>query len=142
MKQHIAALALSALIATPALAGTCGPDRDEDIALMETAKAALLNADYRSFASIAGAYFSDLEENYDGYFGPLETTFPDGYDRCVTILQRRESPAFAQDLMLFFPKGYDAPMAVLLIVADVEGTTRMIEFSYNTNISGVLDELK
>ena len=44
--------------------------------------------------------------------------------------------------MFFFPKGYDSPMAVLLIAAEVEDTMRMIEFSYNTNISGVLDELK
>src|SRR6056297_67501 len=107
MKKLAAALAFASLVTTPALAGICGPDQKEDVALMEAAKAALLNADYRSFASIAGSYFSDLEENYDSYFGPLETTFPDGYDRCVTILQRRESPSFAQDLMLFFPKGYD-----------------------------------
>ena len=33
-------------------------------------------------------------------------------------------------------------MAVLLISADVEGATKMIEFTYNTNISDVLDELK
>ena len=142
MKQLITALALATLGTSPAFAGTCGPERDGDIALLETAKAALLNADYRSFTSIAGPYFPDLPENYDGYFGPLEATFPDGFDRCVTILQRRESPSFAQDLMFFFPKGHDSPMAVLLIAAEVEDTMRMIEFSYNTNISGVLDELK
>ncbi|SMX22802.1 hypothetical protein [Boseongicola aestuarii] len=142
MKHRLALIALAGLIAAPAFSGTCGPEQAADVALLETAKAALLNADYQSFTSIAGPYFPDLAENYDGYFGPLETTFPEGFDRCVTILQRREAPSFAQDLIFYFPKGYDSPMAVLLIAADVEGTMRMIEFSYNTNISGVLDELK
>ena len=142
MKTSLASLALAGLLATPAFSGSCGADHAADVALLETAKAALLNADYRSFTSIAGPYFPDLADNYDGYFGPLETTFPEGFDRCVTILQRREAPSFAQDLIFYFPKGYDSPMAVLLIAAEVEGTMRMIEFSYNTNISGVLDELK
>ena len=142
MKTFLASFTLAALVAAPTSAATCGADTSSDIPLLETAKAALLNADYRSFTQIAGPYFPDLAENYDGYFGQLESIFPDGFDRCVTILQRREAPSFSQDLMLFFPKGYESPMAVLLIAADVEGTTRMIEFSYNTNISGVLDELK
>ena len=142
MKPLFVTLACASFFAAPAFAGTCGPDQDDDVALLETAKAALLNADYRSFVNVAGPYFSDLEENYDSFFGPLETTFPDGFDRCVTVLQRRENPSFAQDLIFFFPKGYETPMAVLLISADVEGATKMIEFTYNTNISDVLDELK
>ncbi|MBT8459084.1 MAG: hypothetical protein KJN60_05395 [Boseongicola sp.] len=142
MKQYLTAAAFVTLTASPAISGICGPDRDDDIPLLETAKAALLNADYLSFTSIAGPYFPDLAGNYEGYFGPLENTFPEGFDRCVTVLQRRENPSFAQDFMFYFPKDYESPMAVLLISAEVEGTTRLIEFSYNTNISGVLDELK
>ena len=33
-------------------------------------------------------------------------------------------------------------MALLLIAADVGGETKLIEFTYNTSISSVLDELK
>lgn len=136
------AVTILTLLASPAIAGICGDDSDADIALFETAKSALLNADYRSFSRIAGAYFADIEDSYDDYFGPLEQTFPEGFDRCETILQRREKPGFFQDLILYFPAGYETPMAVLLIGAEVEGQTRMIEFNYNTNISRVLEELK
>ncbi len=142
MKNNLIACAVAACLATPAFAGTCGQENDADIPLFETAKAAFLNADFRSFSRIAGSYFADLDENYDTYFGQLEQIFPDGFERCETILQRREAPAFFQDLILFFPKGYDTPMAVLLIGAKVEGEMRMIEFNYNTSISGVLEELK
>ena len=45
-------------------------------------------------------------------------------------------------LMQFLPDQKDGHRGVLLIAADVDGTTRMIEFSYNTNISDILDELK
>ncbi len=110
--------------------------------MFETAKTAFKSGDYRTFTRIVGNFFPDLKDNYDGYFGKLDELFPEGYDRCTTILQRREDPGFYQDMVLFFPKGYDAPMAVLLIGAKIDGEVRMIEFNYNTNISGVLDELK
>ena len=128
--------------ATQSLAGVCGLDRDADIALLEHAKSAFLSADYREFVTIAGPYFPDLDENFNDYFGQIQIVFPNGFDRCETVLQRRESPGFHQDLIFYFPKGSPAPMALLLIAAEVDGKTVLVEFTYNTSISDVLSDLK
>jgi len=137
------ALILALLAGTSAAtAGPCGPDRDTDIPVFEEAKAAFLATEYETFADIAGAYFPDIKTNFDTYFGQIQVVFPNGYESCQTILQRRESPGFHQELVFYFPRGHDAPMALLLIAADVGGKARLIEFTYNTSISAVLDELK
>ncbi len=133
---------LFSLLASPALADICGPNKDTDLAVLEEAKAAFLATEYERFADIAGNYFPDVKTNFDQYFGQIQVVFPNGYDRCETVLQRREAPGFYQDLVFYFPKGSDAPMALLLIAARVDGEIKMIEFSYNTSISAVLEELK
>ena len=133
---------LFVLLAGTAWAGPCGPDRETDVPVLEDAKAAFLDADYRAFTTIAGAYFPDIEENFDNYFGQIQVVFPNGYVSCHTVLQRREEPGFFQDLVFYIPEGYDAPMALLLIAAEVDGEAKLIEFSYNTSISAVLEELK
>lgn len=127
---------------TAAPAGICGPDGGRDLPLMEAAKEAFLKADYHGFVTIAGPYFPDLAVNFDSYFGQLAVVFPDGFDRCETIIQRREDPGFHQDLVLYFPVGSPGPLALLIVAAEAEGEIRMIEFTYNTSISEVLGELK
>lgn len=135
------ALAL-AVTAPAALAGTCGPDGDADVALFEEAKAAILAADYRTFADLAGPYFSDLRDNFDSYFGQIQVAFPHPFERCATVLQRREEPGFLQELIFYFPKGSEAPLALILIAADVGGEVNLIEFNMNTSLSEVLGDLK
>lgn len=139
--RYIIAAAIAAF-STPANAGPCGADLTGDIPLFEEAKAAFLAADYKSFVDIAGPYFPDLESNFDDYFGQIQVVFPNGFDSCATVLQRREEPGFLQDLVFYFPAGSPAPMALLLIATEVDGQYRLIEFTYNTSISAVLDDLK
>lgn len=134
--------ALALVTAQAASAGTCGPDAAEDIPLLEEAKAAFLAAEYQTFSDLAGPYFPDLKDNFDAYFGQIQVVFPNGYDSCHTILQRREKPGLSQDLVFYFPAGSEAPMALLLIAAEVDGETKLVEFTYNTSISEVLDGLK
>lgn len=122
-------------------AGVCGPDSDADIAVFEASKKAFLTTQYRDFIDIGGAYFSDLEENFEGYFGQLASVFPNGYDRCITILRRREEPGFYQDLILFFPKGFPGPITLHLVAAHDGKDIRLMYFNYNTAIGEVLDGL-
>ena len=142
MKTLIHALAALLASSSVTFAGVCGPDRDDDILVMEASKAAFLAADYRKFVEIGGNYFPDLESNFNNYFGQIQVVFPNGFDRCVTILQRREAPGFHQDVVFFYPKGFDAPVTLHLVAAQVGEGFRLIEFTYNTNISDVLDGLK
>jgi len=140
-KTLLSALALT-LVANPAFAGPCGNSTEFDIALFEDAKTAFLASDYDEFAVLAGPYFPDLQADPDSLFGALKNALPGGFDRCVTVLQRREAPGFHQDLALYFPRGFDAPIALLLIAVIVDGEPLLIEFNYNTSVSGVLEELK
>jgi hypothetical protein len=130
------------LLANSALAGPCGNSTEADLPLFEEAKTAFLASDYHEFSVLAGPYFPGLQEDPDSLFGALKNVLPGGFERCVTVLQRREAPGFHQDLVLYFPRGFAAPMALLMIAVVVDGKPRMIEFNYNTNVSEVLEELK
>lgn len=135
------ALATALIIAaSQAQAGACGPNSSDDLPIFEAAKEAFLQADYKSFFDKAGPYFpgSDFADT----FGQVRVVFPNPYKRCRTILQRREKPGFYQDLVLYFPAGSDAPLALLLVAAEVDGQVNLIEFTFNTSISDVLDSLK
>lgn len=142
MKIALPTAVVVSLAASSALAGPCDNGTDVDIPLFEEAKTAFLASDYNEFAVVAGPYFPDLRQDPDSLFGALKNALPGGFDRCVTVLQRREAPGFHQDLVLYFPRGFDAPIALLLIAVVVDGQPRLIEFNYNTNVSGVLEELK
>lgn len=137
-------LSAVALFATTSVAGAgvCGPDRDTDIPVIERAKEAFLTTNYREFIDIGGDMFPGFEQSFDSLFGPIQEVFPNGYERCETILQRREEPGFHQELVFFFPKGFDGPVTLHLIVAEVAGEMRMISFNYNTAIGEVLGGLK
>ncbi len=142
MKKSLSFAAAAFIAGKSALAGPCENSTAADILLLENAKMAFLASDYDEFAVIAGPYFPDLQADPDSLFGALKNALPGGFDRCVTVLQRRESPGFHQDLVLYFPRGFEVPIALLLIAVVVDGEPRLIEFNYNTNVSGVLEELK
>ncbi|WP_411892394.1 hypothetical protein [Yoonia sp. SDW83-1] len=125
-----------------ALAQSCDPSTDADIPVFEEAKTAFLRTDYRAFANLVDDYIPTMDAQFKGLFGPLDAFEPQGYDRCRTILQRREEPAFYQEIVLYFPKGSAVPLALHLTGAEVDGEIRMLEFTYNTSISTVLDKLR
>ena len=121
-------------------AAACDPTTSNDVPAFETAKEAFLQADYKSFYDAMGPYFPGTE--YEATFGQVRVVFPNPFTHCRTILQRRESPGFYQELVFYFPAGSDAPLALLLVGAEVDGQVNLIEFSFNTSLSSVLDDLK
>ena len=121
-------------------AAACDPSTSNDVPSFEIAKEAFLQADYEGFFQAMGPYFPGTE--YEPTFGQVRVVFPNPYRHCRTVLQRREAPGFYQELVFYFPAGSDAPLALLLIGAEVDGQVNLIEFSFNTNISDVLDDLK
>ena len=135
-----AALCLS-LCPLSVAAQSCNPSTPADIPLFEAAKTAFLKTDYRAFANLVDDYIPSIDSQFDALFGPLDAFEPQGYDRCRTIVQRREDPGFYQDIVLYFPKGSAVPLALHLAGAEVDGTVRVLEFTYNTSISAVLDKL-
>lgn len=134
----LAGLAFSASMAT-----ACEPTGPDDIPLIETLKDAFFASDYVTFAQRMGPFFPQIDQQFDGLFGPLQDVFPEGFVRCETVLQRREAPGFYQDLVLMYPKSSpETPLALLLIAVDPGDGIKLLEFNYNTNVSVVLGELK
>ena len=143
MRPLFPSFTLAAILAgSQGIGGTCGPDNADDIPYLEDLKADFLNADYAEFAKRAGPYFPDLAENARDYFGQVMVVFPSPFPACATILQRREDPGFYQDLVFYFPAGSSAPVALLLIAARAEDKVHLIEFTFDTSISDVLEDIK
>ncbi len=124
-----------------AAAQSCEPSTEADVSVFESAKTAFLRTDYRAFANLVDDYVPAMDQQFDALFGPLSVFDPQGFDRCRTILQRREGPSFIQEIVFYFPKGSDVPLALHLVGAEVDGEIRMLEFTYNSSISAVLNEL-
>ena len=139
--KHLLALACAALLPISASAQSCAPSTADDIPAFEAAKTAFLKTDYRAFASLVDDYIPNMNQQFDGLFGPLDAFEPQGYDRCRTILQRREAPSFVQEIVFYYPKGRDSPLALHLVGAEVDGAMRILEFTYNASLSAVLDGL-
>ena len=139
--KSLLALACATLLPAAASAQSCTPSTAADIPAFEAAKTAFLKTDYRAFANLVDDYIPNMNAQFDALFGPLEVFEPQGYDRCRTILQRREDPSFLQEIVFFFPKGSDIPLALHLVGAEVDGAVRVLEFTYNSSISVVLDGL-
>ena len=123
------------------MAQSCEPSTDADIPVFEDAKTAFLRTDYREFAGLVDDYVPDMGDRFETLFGPLSVFEPQGYDRCRTVLQRRENPSFVQEVVFYFPRGRDQPIALHLVGAEVDGEMRVLEFTYNSSISTVLDGL-
>ena len=134
-------LICAAVLPLAATAQSCEPSTDADVPAFEAAKTAFLRTDYRAFANLVDDYIPNMDDQFDALFGTLSVFEPQGYDRCRTILQRRESPSFIQELVFYFPRGSNVPLALHLVGAEVDGEVRMLEFTYNSSISAVLDEL-
>ncbi|MFQ1699289.1 hypothetical protein ACJ5NV_01705 [Loktanella agnita] len=139
--KNLLALTCAALLPIAAAAQSCEPSTDADIATFEAAKTAFLRTDYRAFANLVDDYIPNMDAEYERLFGPLSVFEPRGFDRCRTILQRREEPSFIQEVVFYFPKGSDVPLALHLVGAEVDGQVRMLEFTYNSSISAILNEL-
>ena len=144
MKHSVTASLASLAICSAGIthAAVCGPDTEADIPHLEAMKESFLTAEYLRFAEQAGPYFPDLAKNVKDYLGQVMVVFPNGFESCETVLQRREDPGFYQDVVFFYPAGSPAPVALLLVAVAAQGEVRLIEFTFNTAISDVLEDIK
>ena len=139
--KYLASLALC-LSASVVSAQSCTGENLKIIPEMEAAKDAVFEGKYETFGRMLGSDFQGLPENATQMFAPFREIVEGGYDSCTTILQRHESPGFYQDMVIYSSDQYEGPIALLLIGADVGGTFRFVEFSFNTSFSEVSSGLR
>ncbi len=136
------ALSLALSMPSQVAAQTCPPSTEADLPVFEDAKTAFFRTDYRAFANLVDEYVPNMDAQFDTLFGPLEVFEPRGYESCRTILQRREKPSFFQEVVFYFPRGADGPIALHLVGTEIDGEVQVLEFTYNSSVGAVLSGLR
>lgn len=139
--KHLITLAFC-LSASVASAQSCTGEDLVIIPEMEAAKDAFFDGNYQRFADMMGANFPGFSARAPEMFGPLENLVAGAYASCHTILQRHESPGFYQDMVIFYDDQVEGPISLLLVGADFGGEFRFVEFTFNSSMSAVLENLR
>jgi hypothetical protein len=140
MKPLIALLA--AMIASPAIAAPVCEMRDaEPLPLFEAAKAAFLKEDFKAFLDVSTKMMPEKREQLEAPLAKLKQLVPSGFDRCATILQRRDKGGLVQEISTFEMSGKPFPISLYLQAAPVRGTLQITSLSYNSVLDDVLANL-
>ncbi len=140
MKHLIACLA--AFTASAAMAEGCPPAGMPAVPTFETAKGQFLSGDFKGFLDTASTYIPDAANQFDSLFGQLATLLPNGFERCVTVAQRRDAPGLIQEIVFYYPPGLNAPLSLYLMGAEVDGEVKILEFTYDSTLGNVMDKLR
>jgi hypothetical protein len=106
---------------------------------LETAKAAFLAGDYAGFVALAGV----MMPNVDGgaLMAGITEAVPDGFATCTTVIQREDVGGFVQEVSLYqLPEG-QGPISLYLQSALVDGKRVILQFTFDSALSAVLEKL-
>ncbi len=107
---------------------------------METAKAAFLAGDFAGFFAQAAAQMP----NTDGValMAGITQAVPDGFASCTTVLQREDVGGLVQEITLFqLPEG-NGPISVYVQSALIDGQRVILQFSFDSTLANVLENLR
>ncbi|MBU2983539.1 hypothetical protein KO498_17160 [Lentibacter algarum] len=131
-----------AVFCSPAFAApVCEMGGAEPVELLETAKAEFLRGDFQAFKDITTEIMGTASEKLEKPIAQLEGLFPDGFESCQTIVQRRDSGGMVQEVTTFNIKGQDFPMSVYLLAAPIRGELKVGYLNFNTTMTEVLKSL-
>lgn len=107
---------------------------------LEAAEVAFLGGEYAQFAGLIGAAMPQLD--VEALIAPLSEAVPDGFASCTTVLQREDVGGMVQELTVFtVPDG--AGLVVLYAQsALIDGTRRVLQFSFDSDLTKMLALLK
>ncbi len=139
MKHLIIALALAA---SPAVAeNTCEMRGAEPVEILEAAKEAFLKGEFQEFSKVATELMGSSRKALEKPLGQLEGLFPNGFEDCQTVVQRRDVGGMVQEVTTFNIKGQDFPMSLYLLAAPIRGEMKISYLNFNTTMTDVLDSL-
>jgi hypothetical protein len=107
---------------------------------MEAAKAAFLAGDYPGFFTLVG----ELMPNTDGtaLMAELAASVPDGFASCTTIAQREDVGGLVQEVTLFSLSDGQGYIGLYMQSALADGRRLVLQFSFNSTLTAVLDDLR
>ena len=143
MRQIIGAIACSAWLvgAAQAQAPACGAMADA-WPVLERLKGHFKRGEYMAFLENSGPMLAHEVESYTAYFGAMDELFPEGFDRCDTVLVRDEQPAFRQEIIMFTRDDMRGPITLLLTGVVVGDRPQLVQFNFNSAATAVLDDLR
>ncbi|WP_299294598.1 hypothetical protein [uncultured Tateyamaria sp.] len=142
MRTFFRAAAL-AFLPLPALAApVCDMRGAEPLEVFETAKAAFLKGDFKSFAQVTTTLVKGGPAAFGEAVGSLEGLFPNGFESCQTVVQRIDVGGMVQEISTFNIKGLKGPMSVYLLALPTRGSLEISYVTFDTTMSKVLNELR
>ncbi|MGL4321711.1 MAG: hypothetical protein ACRCS3_12695 [Paracoccaceae bacterium] len=107
---------------------------------IEAAEVAFLAGNYEGFVGLVAAGMPQLDAA--ALIAPLQEAVPNGFASCTTILQREDVGGLVQELTVFTaPEG--AGLVVLYTQsALVDGSRRILQFSFDTDLNKMMLLLK
>jgi hypothetical protein len=128
MVPRLIALAVAGLAAGPLWAESCLMGQATPIPELEAINAALVAGDYAQFTTLAKA-----SGGIDA--APLATSlqgaFPDGFDGCVTVLQRKDIGGMVQSVVYFH--GGETALNVYWLSATEGGAFSLLSVNMNSD---------
>ena len=144
MKAILPAALAAFCLSAPAMAQepVCAMADAVPVPELEPAKQAFLTGEFDDFLTLATPLMKSSRESLEEPIARMKEHFPDGFESCQTILQRRDAGGFVQEISTFDFPGSDFPMSLILQAAPVRGELGIVSFTFNTKIGGVLGELR
>ena len=109
----------------------------------EPAKAAFLAGDFDAFAELTTSMMPAGPAVFGDAIGQLKGLFPNGFESCQTIVQRRDVGGLVQEVTTFNIAGSNSgPMSIYLLAAPVRGDMQISSINFTTTMNDVLDSLR
>jgi len=129
--------------AAPAVAApVCEMRGAEAFEVLDASKAEFLKGDFEAFADKASAVMGSGRDSLDEPIAQLAGLFPDGFESCQTVLQRKEPGGMVQEVTTFNIKDTDFPMSLYLAAMPIRGEWQIVHLNFDTSVTKVLDSLR
>ncbi|MEL6883688.1 MAG: hypothetical protein AAFP87_04205 [Pseudomonadota bacterium] len=140
--RHLICTALLCLPTSLTAAPMCDMGGADVLPVFEDPKAAFLAGDFQRFGEVTSALFTNGIAAYGDALDKMAELFPDGFDSCQTVVQRRDLGGMAQEVITFNTQAHAAPMSVYLLATPIRGEMSITYVNFNTKMIEVLDNLR
>ena len=143
MKHLLHAAAIAFVLPGTAMAQTvCDMGGAAPVPVLETAKASFLSGDFETFARTTTKLMPQGPAAFGEGTSQLMGLFPDGFESCQTVAQRRDVGGMVQEVSTFNIAGQSSPMSLNLLAMPIRGEMQISLITFNTRMGAVLEELR
>ncbi|MEO0389442.1 MAG: hypothetical protein AAF218_00735 [Pseudomonadota bacterium] len=108
----------------------------------ETAKSAFLSGNFDAFARATTVLMPKGPAAFGDSMQRLKELFPEGFEGCQTVAQRRDAGGMVQEVTTFNIAGALGPMSLYLLAAPLRGEMKISYVYFNTTMNDVFDRLR